>query len=49
MEGHHLGWGLLGVSHFHVVDGLIGEEWAVYDEMAMLAQLKLGALGISSS
>jgi predicted ester cyclase len=56
LEGHHLGWGLLGeptghrvllmgVSHFHVVDRQIVEEWTVYDELAMLAQLKLGALG----
>ena len=58
LEGHHLGWGLLGeptghrvllmgVSHYHVVGGLIVEQWEVYDEMAMLAQLKLGALGTS--
>ena len=56
LEGHHLGWGLLGeptghrvflmgVSHFHVVGGKIVEEWTVYDELAMLAQIKLGALG----
>jgi len=36
---------LMGVSHFHVVDRQIVEEWTVYDELAMLAQLKLGALG----
>lgn len=56
MEGHHLGWGLmgeptghrvmlLGVSHFHVVGGRIVEDWTVFDEMAMLAQIKLGAMG----
>ena len=56
LEGHHLGWGLmgaptghrvmlLGVSHFHVVAGKVVEEWTVFDEMAMLAQLKLGAMG----
>ena len=55
MEGHHLGHGMLGaptghrvfvlgMSHFHVVDGLIRDEWTVYDELAMLTQLKLGAL-----
>jgi len=60
LEGHHLGWGLLGeptghrvflmgVSHFHVVDGRIVEEWTVYDELAMLAQIKLGAMGTVSS
>lgn len=58
LEGHHLGWGLLGeptghrvllmgVSHYHVVNGRVVEQWEVYDEMAMLAQLKLGALGTS--
>ena len=58
IEGHHLGWGLigeptghrvmlLGMSHFHVVNGLIVEDWTVYDELALLAQLKLGALGTS--
>lgn len=56
LEGHHLGWGmmgeptghrvfLMGVSHFHVVAGRIVEEWTVYDELAMLAQIKLGAMG----
>lgn len=60
LEGHHLGWSLLGrptghrvllmgVSHFHVVNRRIVEEWTVYDELAMLAQLKLGALGTSPS
>jgi predicted ester cyclase len=56
MEGHHLGYGmlgtptgyrifLLGVSHYHIRDGRIVEQWDVYDEMAMLTQIKLGALG----
>lgn len=55
MEGHHLGYGLLGeptghrvfvlgFSHFHIVGGQIVEEWCVFDELAMLAQLRLGAL-----
>lgn len=55
MEGHHLGYGslgdptghrlfVLGMSHFHVVDGRIIDEWTLYDELALLAQLKLGAL-----
>lgn len=55
MEGRHLGYGMLGaptghrvfvlgMSHFHVVDGLIRDEWTVYDELAMLTQLKLGGL-----
>ena len=55
MEGHHMGWGLLGaptghrvfvlgMTHLHVVDGRITEEWTVYDELAMLTQVKLGEL-----
>jgi predicted ester cyclase len=56
LDGHHLGHGslgaptghrvqVMGMSHFHVVDGRIAEEWVVYDELAMLAQIKLGDLG----
>ena len=55
MEGHHLGYGMLGTptghrvfvlgfTHVHVVDGRIAEEWTVYDGLAMLTQVKLGAL-----
>ena len=55
MEGHHLGYGMLGAptghrvfvlgfTHLHVVDGRITEEWTVYDGLAMLTQVKLGAL-----
>jgi predicted ester cyclase len=55
MEGHHLGHALmgpptghriflLGISHFHVVDGRIVEQWDIYDEMAMLTQIKLGGM-----
>ena len=55
MEGHHLGYGslgdptgrrlfVMGMSHFHVKDGRIVDEWTVYDELALLAQIKLGAL-----
>ncbi len=58
MEGHHLGHALmgpptghriflLGVSHYHIVNGKVIEQWDVYDEMAMLTQIKLGALGPS--
>ena len=56
MEGHHLGHAmmgaptghrifLLGVSHYHIINGRVVEQWDVYDEMAMLTQIKLGALG----
>jgi predicted ester cyclase len=55
MEGHHLGYGLLGaptghrlfvlgITHLHVVRGVIVEEWTVYDELALLTQIKLGEL-----
>ncbi len=55
MEGHHTGYGLLGpptghrlfvlgMTHLHVVDHLIVEEWTLYDELALLTQIKLGDL-----
>lgn len=55
LDGHHLGHGALGaptghplfvmgVTHFHIVDGKIVDEWVVYDELSMLVQLKLAAL-----
>lgn len=55
LEGHHMGYGrlgpptghrvfVLGMTHLHVVDGRITEEWTVYDELAMLTQVKLGEL-----
>ncbi len=59
MDGHHLGYGTLGaptghrlfvmgMSHFHVVDGKIVDEWVVYDDLAMLVQTKLGALAMGA-
>lgn len=55
LDGHHLGYGslgaptgaplfVMGVNHFHVRDGKIVDEWVVYDELSMLAQIKLAAL-----
>ncbi len=55
LDGHHLGYGVLGApsgrricvlgfTHFHIVDGKIVDEWVVYDEMSMLTQIKLGDL-----
>lgn len=55
LEGHHLGYGplgaptghplsVMGITHYHVRDGKIIDEWAVYDELSMLAQVKLAAL-----
>ena len=32
------------MSHFHVKDGRIVDEWTVYDELALLTQIKLGAM-----
>jgi predicted ester cyclase len=53
MDGHHLGYGslgaptghrlfVMGMTHFHIIDGKIIDEWVVYDELAMLVQIKLG-------
>ncbi len=55
MEGHHLGYGLLGepsgqrvqvmgISHFHYKNGRIVDDWTVYDELSVLMQIKLGQL-----
>jgi pimeloyl-ACP methyl ester carboxylesterase/predicted ester cyclase len=55
LTGHHLGYGALGaptgyplfvmgVTHFHVIDGKIVDEWVLYDEFSMLVQIKLAAL-----
>ena len=59
MDGHHLGYGslgaptghrlfVMGMSHFHIVDGKIVDEWVVYDDLAMLVQLKLGAMAMAA-
>jgi predicted ester cyclase/predicted alpha/beta hydrolase family esterase len=55
LDGHHMGYGafgaptghklvVMGVTHFHVKDGKIVDEWVVYDELSMLVQLKLAAI-----
>jgi pimeloyl-ACP methyl ester carboxylesterase/predicted ester cyclase len=55
LDGHHLGYGplgaptghplfVMGVTHYHIRDGKIIDEWSVYDELSMLAQLKLATL-----
>ena len=60
IEGHHLGHAmmgpptghrifLLGISHYHIVNNRIVEQWDVFDEMAMLTQIKLGAMRASAS
>lgn len=59
MEGHHLGYGMLGaptghrlfvlgITHLHVVNGKVVDDWTVYDELAMLTQIKLGQLAMES-
>ena len=59
LDGHHLGYGTLGaptghrlfvmgMSHYHIVDGKIVDDWCVYDELALLTQIKLGAMGKAS-
>jgi predicted ester cyclase len=55
MDGHHLGYGALGaptghrlfvmgVTHFHIIDGKIVDEWVLYDEFSMLVQIKMAEL-----
>jgi predicted ester cyclase len=55
MDGHHLGYGslgaptghklfVMGMTHFHIIDGKIVDEWVVYDDLAMLVQIKLGEM-----
>ncbi len=35
---------VLGMSHFHVRDGRIVDEWRVYDELSLLMQVRLGQM-----
>jgi pimeloyl-ACP methyl ester carboxylesterase/predicted ester cyclase len=55
LDGHHFGYGALGaptghrlfvmgVTHFHVIDGKIVDEWVLYDEFSMLVQVKLAQI-----
>ena len=59
MDGHHLGYSslgpptglrlvIMGMTHYHIVDGKIIDEWSVYDKLSMLVQLKLGALALAA-
>ena len=34
----------MGMSHFHIKDGKVVEEWTLYGELALLTRIKLGAL-----
>ena len=55
LDGHHFGYGALGaptghrlfvmgVTHFHIIDGKIVDEWVLYDEFSMLVQVKLAQM-----
>jgi predicted ester cyclase len=35
---------VMGITHFHVKDGRIVDEWNVYDELALLTQIKLAQM-----
>ena len=35
---------VMGISHFHVKDGHVHDEWRVYDELALMVQCRLAAL-----
>ena len=41
-SGHRLQ--VMGMTHFHYKDGMIVDEWTVYDELSLLAQISLGDL-----
>jgi predicted ester cyclase len=41
---------VMGMTHFHIKDGKIVDEWNVYDELSLLTQVKLAQLaGVSSA
>ena len=55
MEGHNTGWGLLGepsgrrlfvlgMTHLHLREGRVVEDWTVYDELALLTQIKMAEM-----
>jgi predicted ester cyclase len=35
---------VMGMTHFHIKDGKVVDEWNVYDELSLLTQIKLGQL-----
>ena len=35
---------VMGMSHFHIRDGKVVDEWTVYDEMSVLMQVKLAQM-----
>ncbi|MGZ9811436.1 ester cyclase [Pseudoroseicyclus sp. H15] len=40
---------VMGMSHFHVKDGKIVDEWRVYDQMSMLTQVRLAQMADSAA
>ncbi|WP_238366444.1 ester cyclase [Mesobacterium pallidum] len=40
---------VMGMSHYHYKDGKIVDEWTVYDELALLVQIKLAQLADAPS
>ena len=55
MEGHNTGWGLLGepsgkrlfvmgMTHLHLKEGRVVEDWTLYDELALLTQIKMAEM-----
>ena len=36
---------VMGMSHFHIQDGKVRDEWRVYDELSLMVQAKLAAMG----
>ena len=35
---------IMGISHFHVKDGKVVGEWRVYDELALMVQVRLARM-----
>ena len=35
---------VMGMTHFHIKDGRIVDEWNVYDELSLLTQVKLAEM-----
>ena len=34
----------MGITHLHIKDGQVVDEWTVYDELSLLTQIKLAQL-----
>jgi predicted ester cyclase len=40
---------IMGMTHYHVKDGRIVDEWRVYDELSLMMQVKLGQIAGAAS